>query len=85
MTEGLIMTALLILVVSIFIGYNLYQGGKEIENDKIRDAGLWCLMLIGLSLIIAVVSYVNMNNALKESKPTKSRVKTYRGLESTFK
>ena len=76
---------MLILLLSIFMGYNLYQGGKEIKNDRISNAGLQWLIIIALSLIIAIVSYVNMNNALQKSKSTKSQVKTYRGLKSNVK
>ena len=89
MTAILIITALLILVLSILMGYNLYQGGKEIKNNRVSNAGLQWLIIIALSLIIAIVSYVNMNNALKESISTKSqgieKVKTYRGLKSNVK
>ncbi len=85
MTAILIITAMLILLLSIFMGYNLYQGGKEIKNDRISNAGLQWLIIIALSLIIAIVSYVNMNNALQKSKSTKSQVKTYRGLKSNVK
>ena len=61
------------LVLSILVGYNLYQGGKEINNNKISKAGLYWLIIIAISLIISIVTYVNMNNALKDIESKSER------------
>jgi len=66
-----IIISLLMLVLSVLIGYNLYKGGKEINNDKISKAGLYWLIIIAVFLIISIVSYVSMSNALKEISPEK--------------
>ena len=64
----LIIIGLAMLVLSVLIGYNLYQGGKEINNDKISKAGSYLLIIIAVSLIISITSYFGINNALNNVK-----------------
>jgi high-affinity Fe2+/Pb2+ permease len=67
-----VIIGLAMLVLSVLIGYNLYQGGKEINNDKISKAGLYWLIIIAVSLIISIISYVGMNNAVNNVKEESS-------------
>ena len=39
-------------VLSILLGYSLFKGGKEIENNNIKMAGIYSLLIIGVFLIV---------------------------------
>jgi len=51
---------IVVLVLSIMIGIDLFQGGREIENKKIENAGLYWLIINAIFitlLLIMLLSY----------------------------
>ena len=45
------------LVLSIYVGYSLYKGGREINNVSISNAGVAWLSIIALSIITSIIIY----------------------------
>ena len=76
--------SILMLVLSVLIGYNLYKGGKEINNDKISKAGLYWLIIIAIFLIISIVSYVSMSNTISGISSSKTQETISAGYKSTY-
>ena len=54
MKTAILIVSIIVLVLSIAIGNNLYKGGKQIDNHSIKMAGFYWLVLIGVSVLITM-------------------------------
>ena len=50
-----------VIVLSILVGYSLFKGGKEIENNSIKMAGIYWLLIIALYLISLAIQWYSAN------------------------
>jgi len=49
----------IVIVLSILVGYSLFKGGKEIENNNIKMAGIYWLLITTISIIMLLITYSN--------------------------
>ena len=49
--ELAITVTVVVIVLSILGGYSLFKGGKEIENNNIKMAGFYWLLITTISII----------------------------------
>ena len=50
-----------VIVLSILVGFGLYQGGEEIKSVNIRMAGVCWLLIIALYLISLAIQWYSAN------------------------
>ena len=69
--ELAITVTVVVIVLSILVGYSLFKGGKEIENNSIKMAGIYWLLITTISIIMLLITYSSTIN-LKENSYEKS-------------
>lgn len=60
-----------VIVLSILVGYSLFKGGKEIENNSIKMAGIYWLLITTISIIMLLITYsstINLEGKNSEKK-----------------
>ena len=60
--ELAITVTVVVIVLSILVGYSLFKGGKEIENNSIKMAGIYWLLITTISIIMLLISYSSISN-----------------------
>ena len=48
-----------VIVLSVLVGYSLFKGGVEIENNNIKMAGIYWLLITTISIIMLLITYSN--------------------------
>lgn len=74
----------IVIVLSILLGYSLFKGGKEIENNNIKMAGIYWLLITTISIIMLLITYSNtmkLSGELKEEIHNEQNVKTQSPVE----
>jgi Ca2+/H+ antiporter len=60
--ELAITVAVVVIVLSILVGYSLFKGGKEMQNNNIKMAGIYWLLITTISIIILLITYSSTSN-----------------------
>ena len=74
----------IVIVLSILVGYSLFKGGKEIENNNIKMAGIYWLLITTISIIMLLITYSNtmkLSGELEEEIHNEQNVKTQSPVE----
>jgi Ca2+/H+ antiporter len=71
--EFAITVTVVVIVLSILGGYSLFKGGKEIENNNIKMAGFYWLLITTISIIMLLITY---SNTMKLSGASTNSIKT---------
>ena len=69
----------IVIVLSILVGYSLFKGGKEIENNNIKMAGIYWLLITTISIIMLLITYSNtmkLSGELEEEKEEEAKTET---------
>ena len=60
--ELAITVTVVVIVLSILVGYSLFKGGKEMQNNNIKMAGIYWLLITTISIIMLLISYSSISN-----------------------
>ena len=77
--ELAITITVVVIILSILVGYSLFKGGKEIENNSIKMAGIYWLLITTISIIMLLITYSNtmkLSGELKEEKEEEAKTET---------
>ena len=77
--ELAITVTVVVIVLSILVGYSLFKGGKEIENNSIKMAGIYWLLITTISIIMLLITYSNtmkLSGELDEEIKLEQLIKT---------
>ena len=69
--ELAITVTVVVIVLSILVGYSLFKGGKEIENNSIKMAGIYWLLITTISIIMLLITYSSTSNLKENSQDSK--------------
>ena len=82
--ELAITVTVVVIVLSILVGYSLFKGGKEIENNNIKMAGIYWLLITTISIIMLLITYsstMKLSGELEEEWYNEQNVKTQSPVE----
>ena len=66
----------IVIVLSILVGYSLFKGGKEIENNNIKMAGIYWLLITTISIIMLLITYSNTMKLSGELEEEEAKTET---------